>query len=478
MSTLVPKYQTSSYSGSVLTNSVNRAINLKLQEQISVLDFGADPTGTNDSSTAINNALSSLSFQGKLFFPAGIYKITSSINLSSSAAVARPIEIYGCGIASQIINNCSTGNATFVANGVEGFYIHDLAITGATAYPNDGIHIDGSTSSGASFNWQLRNLTLMMPGYGIKVTNGLVGLIEECQAWPIFINGSPLPSPVTVSASLINHYIYLTGSYNNIITIKNCYLNPNVGYTGYAIVSDSTTSNGCGIYDTDVEWDANTATGHPAIILNQWNNFVLQNLYNEGTQITLNNCYNGVINSITDGGAYGQVYFENNCVHNTISAVYQSSLVFTNGCLYNTVLGANIRTSYYDDSNPSNIFLNSSLVSTSPIVPYGLNSIYSVTNSSQTFTPDCSQGTTQLIKPGSGAYTIASPTKYVNGQVVTFTIRNASGSSITATWNSIYKMSSWTDPANGYSRSITFQYDASYSVFRQISQQNGVDIPN
>ena len=50
MTTLIPKYDQGA------TGAVNRPINLKLAEQVSVLDFGADPTGVADSTTAFTNA--------------------------------------------------------------------------------------------------------------------------------------------------------------------------------------------------------------------------------------------------------------------------------------------------------------------------------------------------------------------------------------------------------------------------------------
>lgn len=69
MTTLIPKYDQGS------TGAVNRAINLKLAETISILDFGADPTGANDSTSAIQNAINSGA--GSLYFPTGTYLVTS-----------------------------------------------------------------------------------------------------------------------------------------------------------------------------------------------------------------------------------------------------------------------------------------------------------------------------------------------------------------------------------------------------------------
>jgi len=56
------------------TAQLSRSVQSKLQEFVSVLDFGADPTGTNDCTVAIQAATNS----GKpVYFPAGTYKIVT-----------------------------------------------------------------------------------------------------------------------------------------------------------------------------------------------------------------------------------------------------------------------------------------------------------------------------------------------------------------------------------------------------------------
>lgn len=63
------------------------------------------------------------------------------------------------------------------------------------------------------------------------------------------------------------------------------------------------------------------------------------------------------------------------------------------------------------------------------------------------------------------AFTVAAPTAQSgttirNGQRFTLRIKNASGGALGAiTWNAIYKMSTWTNPANATSRSVTFEYN-------------------
>lgn len=69
MTTLIPKYDEGS------TGAVNRPFNEKLQELVSVLDFGADPTGVADATVAFQNAVDA---SNNVYVPSGTYKINAS----------------------------------------------------------------------------------------------------------------------------------------------------------------------------------------------------------------------------------------------------------------------------------------------------------------------------------------------------------------------------------------------------------------
>jgi hypothetical protein len=68
-------------------NAVTTTVQAKLQETISVLDFGADPTGATDSSTAITNAINASinatpNIAPEIYFPPGQYLCNSQINVT------------------------------------------------------------------------------------------------------------------------------------------------------------------------------------------------------------------------------------------------------------------------------------------------------------------------------------------------------------------------------------------------------------
>jgi hypothetical protein len=76
------------------------------------------------------------------------------------------------------------------------------------------------------------------------------------------------------------------------------------------------------------------------------------------------------------------------------------------------------------------------------------------------------------------AFTISTPTALgtTPGQRITIQVINLhSGALGTITWGAGYKMAAWTSPANGFSRSIDFQFDG--TVWREVSR-TPADVPN
>lgn len=89
MTTLITKYDLKN-GGSTPTGAINRPINEKLNEWVSVKDFGAVGNGTTDDTAAVQAALNYMLNTdysgGTLYIPKGTYKLTSSltVNLSGS----------------------------------------------------------------------------------------------------------------------------------------------------------------------------------------------------------------------------------------------------------------------------------------------------------------------------------------------------------------------------------------------------------
>ena len=99
---------------------------------------------------------------------------------------------------------------------------------------------------------------------------------------------------------------------------------------------------------------------------------------------------------------------------------------------------------------------------------------------SASMTPDLAEANHFTIVATNGtAFTINLPTNYgTSAEHFTITIRNTSGGALgVATWTTGYKMSTWTQPANGFARSITFAYNPATTYFEEVSRTTA-DVPN
>jgi hypothetical protein len=83
-------------------STISRTLAARFADIKNVLDYGADPTGANDSTNAINAAIASLGTAGGyVFFPAGIFKVSSTITIgngtTTTASTINNIFLMGSG---------------------------------------------------------------------------------------------------------------------------------------------------------------------------------------------------------------------------------------------------------------------------------------------------------------------------------------------------------------------------------------------
>ena len=96
------------------SGAVERTVEDRLAERVSILDFGASTSASASANrTAIQNAVDSLTSGGAIYVPPGEYAITGPIKLDGSSATLSNITIYGEGPASALVQS---GSAR--ANGV------------------------------------------------------------------------------------------------------------------------------------------------------------------------------------------------------------------------------------------------------------------------------------------------------------------------------------------------------------------------
>lgn len=103
------------------TGTVSLTLNTKLGETVSVLDFGADNSGVNDSTAAFSQALSSYN---SIHVPSGVYKISNTINVTKDGTSLR-----GDGIDAtflQFTSNSAVGIA--VTSGLSQVCLRDFTL--------------------------------------------------------------------------------------------------------------------------------------------------------------------------------------------------------------------------------------------------------------------------------------------------------------------------------------------------------------
>jgi hypothetical protein len=107
MTTLIPKFDLKN-GGATPTGAINRPINEKLQEMVSVKDFGATGDGATDDTVAIQAAFNSANGKA-LFFPSGTYLCSNQITSTGVSVI-----VQGQGVnATRVVFNATLGGFAF-----------------------------------------------------------------------------------------------------------------------------------------------------------------------------------------------------------------------------------------------------------------------------------------------------------------------------------------------------------------------------
>ncbi|SEC35853.1 C1q domain-containing protein [Burkholderia sp. WP9] len=147
------------------TGATARTVQQRLDDSINLLDFGADPTDTTDSTAAVNAFLTAVKTSGKCGrINSGKYKVTSALTLDLSTISPKGMCLYGEGqytsmldlstvTASPAVQIIDTGNA-----GGGGFYssFHDFGIKGNVA--GTLLQLGKTDASDALNEFEFRNL--------------------------------------------------------------------------------------------------------------------------------------------------------------------------------------------------------------------------------------------------------------------------------------------------------------------------------
>jgi hypothetical protein len=142
----------------------------KLGETVSALDFGADSTGATDSTAAIQAAINAVQLTGgTVYFPAGTYKISSALTISSGF-----VSLVGSGRLSTLITTTST-TANILTISTSYVQVNNMSLTGpGAAVSTAGTAISATNCQGGSFT----NLYIANVFSGILLNNSTNCLVQ------------------------------------------------------------------------------------------------------------------------------------------------------------------------------------------------------------------------------------------------------------------------------------------------------------
>lgn len=288
-----------------------------------VTNFGADPLGANDSSTAITNAANAMfaavasSNKGaELVFPPGVYKVTSTANLIPTVDVSAPITIRSDGATIDVQTVGTPGMRFSAAAGKNwrGWSLRDLNFTSNGGTPSEMVLIDdGPGGAALLYQFELDNLMIWCgsTAHGVRLYGTVVGLFEfqlrNVRVWQVpntkygiyFHGGS------SGNSSCELYYCNVRGGLNNVnLDASRVQI---IGGTYLLARNEAirTKSQGGNILHPHVElaWQSDGALtdGHAAIYIEGWANVIGVESYIDG-----NNCkhvlsayvYGGVLNVI------------------------------------------------------------------------------------------------------------------------------------------------------------------------------------
>ena len=204
---------------------------------VNVLDYGADPTGSADSTTAIQNAINA-AVQKTVYLPSGTYKISAPIQIKGS--------VVGDGL-STVIQPLTDDFAAFVNNStsvakfnLKGFYINYGVATGGSASSNSnsaGFYFTSSTNY--PYEFSIEDIWISCAYYGYR---------DASSSYMFTL------SNVRVDLSVNAFWLGTNGK--TTVAINNCYAN---GFTGYGFYFFGI--NGLNFQSGGIDGGNNTVSG-------------------------------------------------------------------------------------------------------------------------------------------------------------------------------------------------------------------------
>ena len=495
MTTLIPKFDLKD-GGSTPTGAVNRPINEKLAEFVSVKDFGAVGDGTTDDTVAIQAAVNAVQSETPevLYFPSGIYKVSATINITGAITLlgSKSAE-YSSG--SRVFQSVSGDLFNFNPSNVGGVSFSVERLTMYSSVAGTGNSITVVMGSPGYNSWRVKDCCFASPQQLSILAVGDDIQITDCTFDVSGFSGKAIQLGSNTAGDVASDVRIIGCDFFNIVV--QCILHYNAKNV---IVANNQVSNPAGSYTISFyEAFDTTPTLLSSVAITGNNIFNCRRLLgvNSGTDISFvgNNCNNlgtgtgESYNAVLLAGTVSNVVVNSNIISgnydtkdiincattsisdvfitgNVIDAITSSSAISLNvGTVTNVLAWPNVV------DNATTVL---SAVNTSNVGYFRTNSQV-VNTTGGTVTPNLASGSSLLLTAtGAGAITIAAPLNAVDGLQYTVIVYNASGGSMGAiTWTSGsggFSLNAFTNPANTFAQSISFQYSSNFQKWIEINR--------
>lgn len=422
-----------------------------------VLDFGADNTAVTECSAQINAAITAAldsGFGGVVYFPAGTYRIESTIVVPQSVNVA--VYLVGDGMReTNLAINANVGigirwgSSTRDPSGTldkMSFYggMRNMMVTANSAAATNtlfqGIELQ---------NFEMTNVLFQkangVGGTGIKLLGSLTSGGYAAPASPHFWRGKF----INVRVDDCRIPVYMENADEN--DFMGCTFSVTKGLTTGANSQRAVTiAQGLNnrFYGTLLTGDVGGAAANyvgvymPTVTngLNQLNQFY---------------------GLVAEGFNYGIYVYDSTVIGATFDGYYSS----INVAPYYNPSGSN-GTKIFSAVNDINFYARRQTYSPTQAAVLSGSSILTASSEGNVFTVNVTTST---------AYTVDPPSSPVDGQFLTYVFKNTSGGAMgTLSWNPIFKLcGALTNPATGNQRMIQFYYDGTNwrETFRSVADQ-------
>lgn len=492
------------------TGAVLRNAEIKLREIVSVKDFGALGDGVSNDAIAIQTAINTLGNGARIYFPPGTYKATSPIlaenlkGLRIMAAGGQP------GQSGARLVGSHTGKAVISFVGSTNCVVDSLSVEGDTAArPKTGILLGRSSSTAAGnhtfyspvvsgfftvsgvynvaseYNtWvnTIVNCTVspLCSWYESQADNsGITGLTAASMKGTTVIGGSVTNSDVTAGSTCL----YLDcGATTGFMDWYNVYFVKTGGQSFTKVrlgfIDNLDTLLPIGFHSCSGE-HVTTAPTHGLYLTANAERFLSGFEADVGfTTPATNDIFTDPGTVVLVGAKISTPWKPSLQRAAVFHKVEQSelSLLSENTITAASIVGSLIKHSIVTLAitiDQANIYFQST--AGTKIVKLVNKRIQPTYGTTITINNDIA-GEFEVTATNNTGFTIANPATLSAGQDVTVTIRNTAGVALGAvTWGNLYKLATWTNPATGFSRTISFACNGTNWVERS---RTTIDIPN